>query len=226
LRNVVPERLATKLGTVRGPRPVLIRRILAVLLLLAAAGLAARSAFGGQRRPAVETAPVVVAAHDLAPGAVLAAPDVLLRRLPSSAVPSGALDATATAVGKTLAGAARAGEPITDVRLVGAANLALTTGSPDAAAVPVRLADPGLATLLRPGTRVEVISLGDAAPSGAGRAANVLVADAAVVTVRRDGSEGPGARTRGTLVVLGVPRDAAPKVAAASLNGSLTVALR
>ncbi|GAA3432368.1 hypothetical protein [Kutzneria kofuensis] len=110
-----------------------------------------------------------------------------------------------------LTGAARAGEPITDVRLVGPENTLLATGNPDAVAVPVRLTDAAVADLLRPGSRVDVV--GDPA---------VLANDAVVVAVRPS----EGASAKGRLVVVALPRQAAAKVAAASLAQSVTVTLR
>ena len=77
-----------------------------------------------------------------------------------------------------LVGAARAGEPITDVRLAGPDVTARLTGRPGDAAVPVRLADPEVAGLLGPGSRVDVVT-----PAPDDDRPVVLAADAAVLTV-------------------------------------------
>ena len=85
------------------------RRALAALLAAAAAAFglaAARPRPGGEK--------VLVAAHDLAAGAVLAPRDVTVRVFPSDAVPDGMV---AGATGRTLSGAVRRGEPLTDARL-------------------------------------------------------------------------------------------------------------
>ena len=64
----------------------------------------------------------------------------------------GSCGAPADAGGRVLAGAARAGEPITDVRLTGPDAAERLTGRPGDAAVPIRLADPEVARLLGPGS--------------------------------------------------------------------------
>ncbi|KAA2252162.1 hypothetical protein F0L68_36760 [Solihabitans fulvus] len=166
---------------------------------------------------AVARSPVLLAAHDLTAGQTLAAADLRLATLPSPALPAGALTELPSALGRVLAGAARSGEPLTDVRLVGVENTRLTSADPGSVAVPVRLADPGVAELLRPGSHVDVV--GNTA-HGQGEA---LAADAVVITVRS------GAHTsadRGQLVVLAVRAAVATRVAAASLEESVTVTLR
>lgn len=203
---------------------MLVRRVLAGALLVLAACLAMRPVVVPDSAAAADGTPTVVAAHDLSPGTVLSPEDVDLRSLPKVAVPAGALRETGSVTGRTLAGAARSGEPITDVRLVGPANTRLTTGESGTVAVAVRLADPGVATLLRPGSHVDVIAAGRRtgdAPEG--RRPGVVVSDVTVVTVR-DAAGDSGASRK--LVVLAVPRASAPRVAAASLDGAVAVALR
>ena len=77
------------------------------------------------------------------------AADLALRLWPPELVPAGAVRDLAAADGRVLVGAARAGEPLTDVRLVGAG---LAAGG-SAAAVPVRLGDAAVAALLVPGIK-------------------------------------------------------------------------
>ena len=60
-----------------------------------------------------------------------------------------------------LAGPVRAGEPLTDVRLVGAS---LAAAYPGAVAVPVRLPDAGMAALLRVGDRIDLVAADPRAP--------------------------------------------------------------
>ena len=88
------------------------------------------------------------------------------------------------------------------------------------ASVPVRLADPGLADLLPPGSRVDVIA---AETSGHAADHPVLASDAVVVRTHRPAESDVD---RGPLVVLALPRDAAARVAAAALHGIVTVTLR
>src|SRR3954452_19155694 len=111
------------------------RAVLARRRVLAAALAAVAVAAGVQAaRPQPPTrAAVLVAAHDLPAGTLLTAHDVRRAAYAPGSVPSGLADAP---VGRTLAAPLRAGEPVTDVRLVGPA---LTDGYPGLVAVPVRL---------------------------------------------------------------------------------------
>ncbi|MBP2321008.1 Flp pilus assembly protein CpaB [Kibdelosporangium banguiense] len=183
-------------------RAVAIRRIAAAALVVAAVFIALRPNHA-------QEAPMLVADHDLAPGTVLSTSDVKVIHAPPSLIPRRALTDPSAAAGQVLAGAASTGEPITSTRLLGPENTRLAAGLPDASAVPVRLADPGVADLLVPGSKVDIV-----APDQA-----VLASDATVVTVR------PGS-AQGRLVVVALPRDIAPRVAAASLTREVTVTLR
>ena len=122
------------------------------------------------------------------------------------------------AEGQVLVGAARAGEPITDVRLAGAA---ARSAGPGMAAVPVRLADPGVSGLLRPGSRVDVVGRDEASGDPL-----VLAPDAAVLAVlpAEDGSVGSG--SHGRLILVTMPRELATRVAAASVADGLAITLR
>lgn len=208
--------LATALLHRRGwPRTMALRRLVAVALVVLAGALALRPAAAGET---VDDVGVVVAAHDLTAGSTLARRDLALRRLPRAALPRGALTRPRTAVGRVLAGPLRAGEPLTDIRLVGAADTALTTGDPTAATVPVRLADPDVADLLRPGIHVDVVTLDPDASNDA-----VLAENATVVAVRdtRGDQDQPG-----RLVLVALPRQSATRLAGASLRQPVTVTLR
>lgn len=203
-----------RLAALRGRvSPLLVRRVLAVALVLLAAALA----LGRPTARGEPTATVLVAAHELTAGTVLRPTDLRAVQAPAALVPAGALTDIAAATGHTLAGPAGTGEPITGVRLVGAANTRLSADFPGAAAVPVRLADPAVAELLGPGSRVDVVTVD---PHGG--AASVLAADATVVTVRDDGSRDRG----GKLVVLALPHETAAQVASISLGQPVTVTLR
>ena len=86
-----------------------------------AAGGTCRS--GGRRRatlrPQGDRTEIVVAARDLAPGAELSAADLLLETRTAATVPDGSQSDLDALVGSTLAGPARRGEVLTDVRLLG-----------------------------------------------------------------------------------------------------------
>ena len=111
---------------------------------------AARARAGRRAAARPRARPFVVAAADLAAGVHAARRRPRRPRAgPPSSCPAGALADPAAADGRVLVGAARAGEPITDVRLAGAGR---RLGGPDgAAAVPVRLADAGVAGAAGPG---------------------------------------------------------------------------
>lgn len=217
----------------RGPW---VRRGLAAALLLLALGLALRPD-PTDTRP---TTALLVARHDLAPGSTLAPADVVLRRIPTDLLPAGALTTVQAAAGHVLGGALRAGEPITDVRLV---DSGLAGSPPGSSAVPVRLADPAVADLLHPGVRVDVVTQdptqsGDPPPvpsiapsvdppvdsSGSTPESGALLASDAIVLTVRDADTAPG--QHGRLVVLALPEQVATRVAAVSLRQPVTVTLR
>jgi pilus assembly protein CpaB len=214
LTPMLRDRLRTRLGG-RFPRALTVRRVLAAALVLSAVLLALRPDPGAGGPP---TVPLLVAARDLAPGTALVAADVRVVRAPETLRPAGALDSAETVAGRMLAGPAGVGEPITAIRLVSAENARLVTGTPDAVAVPVRLADPAVADLLGPGVRVDVVSVD--AHGGPG---TVLASDVIVITVRKEDHDRV---TDGRLVVIGMPRAAATGVAAAALGHPVTVTLR
>ncbi|MDT7707853.1 MAG: hypothetical protein QOG20_3460, partial [Pseudonocardiales bacterium] len=103
---------------------------------------------------------------------------------------------------------------LTDTRLVGAGPAA--GAGPDGAAVPIRLADAGVAALLVPGSRVDVVTVG-----GSTDRPVVLASDASVLAVLAEDAAG-----RGRLVMVAMPREIATRVAAASLSEQVAVTLR
>jgi pilus assembly protein CpaB len=193
-------------------RTVLLRRLAAAVLATAALVLALTPA---DRTAAV---PVLVAATDLAAGGPVRAADLAVRHWPAELVPGGALHDPAAVDGRTLVGGARAGEPITDARLAGASRVS----TPDGAVVPVRLADAGVAAVLAPGSRVDVVAPGERADQPL-----VLAADATVQAVLEpDPGAGPVPGSGDRLVLITMSRTSAGRVAATSLNQSVAVTLR
>ncbi len=214
ISSLLGDRVRRLLGARGWPRALLVRRILALILV----GLAILLAFRPSGSVMPPTTRIVVAVHDLAPGATVVAADVTVRQIPGDLLPAGALTSVNAVTGHVLSGALRAGEPITDVRLVDPADTALADGGPGTSAVPVRLADPAVADLLHPGVRVDVVTV-DPGQTGS----PLLAADAIVLTVR-DADQGPG--QNGRLVVLALPEQLATRVAAVSLRQPVTVTLR
>jgi Flp pilus assembly protein CpaB len=224
----VAQRLVTRLRKVPpGRLTALVRRALAIALFLAATVLAVMP--GSARGEPGE--PTVVTTRDLPPGSVLHAADVRLVQLPVSARPAGTLTSTAAVPGRLLIGPAREGEPLTDVRLADASTGSLSAGDPGRSTVPVRLADPDVAALLRPGARVDVVAAGSAGidDHAADQGATVLASMATVITVTTPdpaSRHGPGTVDRGALVLLELPSGTAARVAAASLERPVAVTLR
>ena len=191
-----------------------LRRLVAAMLLLLAVMLALHP--GGTA--SAPTAMAVVATKDLPAGTAVAPGDVALRQVVRAALPNGVFTSVDAVVGQVLGGPARTGEMLTDVRMVGPANTRLATGDPSAAVVPIRLADPAVADLLRPGSRVDVITF-----DPEGNTTAVLATNATVITVR--GEEHPTGQ-HGRLVAIALPHDVAAQVAAYSLKQPVTVTLR
>ena len=183
---------------------------------LLAGGLAAASVATGLGVLAPEPAPTTVvigAARDLPAGTALVEADLRRLRLPDETLPDGALTAVADVAGRVLAGPVRAGEALTDVRLLGAALV------PDGerVAVPVRVAEPALPQLVQAGDRVDVLA---ASPDGA-QTARAVVSDVAVLAVP------PADQTaEGALLVVAASPGAAARLAAAAVTDRLSVVVR
>ena len=172
------------------------RRPLAALC----AGVAVLAGVQAVRPSEGATVAVPVAAHDLDSGTVLSAGDLSTRRLPVGSAPDGL---ETHAVGRTLAGPIRRGEPVTDARLVAPA---LIAGYPGRVALPVRIADADVVGLLRVGDHVDLV----AADPRSGTASYVAV-DVPVVALpapdeQRVGSSAAGVTGR-LVVVAAVPSD-------------------
>jgi Flp pilus assembly protein CpaB len=193
-------------------RLLLVRQVAAGVLVLAAVVLAVRAPGGGAG------VPVLVAARELASGSTLHPADVTVRRFPPELVPPAALRTVDEADGQVLAGAAGPGEPLTPTRLAGPELAARATGGRDAASVPIRLADAGVAALLRPGRTVDVVTIGQRADQP-----SVLASAAVVLTVLPAENISAG---RGRLVLVAVPRAVAGRLAAATLGQEVAVTLR
>jgi Flp pilus assembly protein CpaB len=193
-------------------RTIAARRIAAGALVILAAVVALRSDPQGDRTE------IVVATRDLPSGVELTADDVRLENRTATTVPDGAqLDVNAV-VGATLAGPARRGEVLTDVRVLGR-RLAESVAGPDARIVPLPLADTALLDLVRPGDVVDVL----AADSDTGADARPqLVATNAVVVLVSEKPKGAG-NGSDRVVLVAVGAHAANEVAAAALLQSVTL---
>jgi Flp pilus assembly protein CpaB len=199
-----------------------VRRAVRLRRRLLAAGLAAGAVALGLGVVAPHpppTTPVVVAAADLPGGDALDGSDLAVRRLPPDAVPAGTARSPARWVGRTLAAPVRAGEPLTDVRVVGPG---LVAGyGPGVVAAPVRIADADSVALTRVGDRVDVI-----APDPRGQLPPTLAVGNAPVVAVPTVDDGLGSSTEGALVVLAVSPLEAQRLAAQAVLGPLVLSLR
>jgi Flp pilus assembly protein CpaB len=202
-------------------RTVLTRRF-------AAGGLVVMAGFATLRsNSADDRADVVVAAHDLSPGSALTAEDVRLEKHLTATVPDGSQTEVGAVVGSTLAGPARRGEVLTDVRLLGSRLAEAAIGSkagPGARIVPLHLADSALIDLVRVGDVVDVL----AAPTGNSpettpAASRVVATDAVVVLVsaRQKSQAADGDR----VVLVALPARMANTVAGSALGQAVTLTL-
>jgi pilus assembly protein CpaB len=194
------------------------RRAAAVLLALGALILALRPA-PTPAAAAPDGVPVVVAAAELPAGTELSPADLALARLPPEFVPAGTWPDPSAVVGRVVAGSVRAGEPLTDVRLIGAGLTALL--EPDQVAAPVRLADLAVAALVRTGDHVDVL----ATPPDAARA-EVIAEGALVLSAGAAGASPPGAVDPAAgLLLVAVDAVTAARLAATATTSTLTVTL-
>jgi Flp pilus assembly protein CpaB len=192
------------------------RRVAAGALVVLAAVIALRSDPQGDRTE------IVVATRDLASGVELTADDVRVERRTAATVPDGSQSDVGALVGATLAGPARRGEVLTDVRVLGP-RLAESVAGPDARIVPLALADGALLDLVRPGDVVDVLAAGAEAGTPAGVDARPqLVATDAVVVLVSEKPKGAG-NGSGRVVLVALPAHTANEVAAAALVRTVTL---
>lgn len=184
-----------------------------------AAGCAALAVLAGLHaaRPApAPTVAVRVAAHDLVSGTVLSPGDLVTRRFPAPVAPPGTSSA---AVGRTLAAPVRAGEPVTDVRLVAPS---LVAGYPGRVAVPVRISDAETVALLRVGDHVGLV----AADPRRGTA-SYLATDVPVLALPRPDGGGADAAAPlpGRLVVIAAFPSEVDRIAGAAATDLLSLVI-
>jgi Flp pilus assembly protein CpaB len=198
---------------VHGVRPDWTRTVAA--RRAAASGLVVLAAVAALRSdPHGDQADTVVAARDLPPGVELTAGDVRIEKHTAATVPDGSQSSVDAVVGSTLAGPARRGEVLTDVRLLGP-RLAQSAAGPDARIVPLHLADSALLDLTRPGDVVDVLAASDDDTDP-----RVVATDAIVVLVseKQKGVGAGGDR----VVLVALPAHAANDVAGATLMQTVT----
>ncbi|OBC01431.1 SAF domain-containing protein [Mycobacterium sp. 852002-40037_SCH5390672] len=202
-------------------RTVLARRVAAGALVVLALIATLRS------NPAGDYAQVVVADHDLRPGAALTSTDVRLEKRLATTVPDGARADLDAVVGSTLAGPARRGEVLTDVRLLGSRLAEAAIGSkagPGARIVPLHLADGALIDLVRVGDVVDVLAApSTGSPDNSHAAPKVVATDAVVVLV--SAKEKIQTADSDRVVLVALPARVANTVAGSALGQTVTLTL-
>lgn len=218
-------RLVSTLRTPGHRRGVVVRRAIAVALLIAALASALSAAKELPRVP--------VFSRDLPAGAELALADVDLARLPSSSIPDSAVAAKPEELtGRVITAAAGRGEVITDARLLGEDLVSSLVGGSEAAAarmIPVKLAEPDIIPHLHHGDTVDVVTAVDAASSpsdvGEGEAPTAPTARVIATGGRVVSTSSAEGEASSSTVLLALPHDHANDVAAASLSQPLTVVI-
>ena len=218
-------RLVSTLRTPGHRRGVVVRRAIAVALLIAALASALSAAKELPRVP--------VFSRDLPAGAELALADVDLARLPSSSIPDSAVAAKPEELtGRVITAAAGKGEVVTDARLLGEDLVSSLVGGSEAAAarmIPVKLAEPDIIPHLHHGDTVDVVTAVDAASSpsdvGEGEAPTAPTARVIATGGRVVSTSSAEGEASSSTVLLALPHDHANDVAAASLSQPLTVVI-
>jgi len=184
-----------------------------------AAGLVVLAAVVALRPdPSHGRADVVVAARDLTPGVELVAADLRVESHAVTTIPDGATVNGSDLIGATLAGPARRGEVLTDVRVM-SSRLADAAAGPDARIVPVHPTDAALLDLVRTGDVVDVLAVTESADGSGEDRSRVVAANAVVVLVSTPAKD----RGRDGVVLVALPVREANEVAGASLTQAITL---
>jgi Flp pilus assembly protein CpaB len=189
------------------------RRLLAALCAAAAVA----TGLGAVTAPPPPRTTVTTAARDLPSGTVLRASDLRQVGFEPASVPAGVL-AAEDLVGRTTAAPMRAGEPLTDVRLVRGS---LLDGYPGRVLAPVRVADADSARLLRAGDRIDLLA---AAPEG--EVAEVVAEAVPVVAVPVPADDLGAPDGGGALVLVAVESGTARRLAQRAVSAFLSFVLR
>ena len=209
-------RLVDTLRTPGHRRGVVVRRAIAVALLIAALASALSAAKELPRVP--------VFSRDLPAGAELALADVDLARLPASSIPDSAVtEKPEDLSGRVITAAANKGEVITGARLLGedlVSSLVGGTGAEAGRMIPVKLAEPDIIPHLHHGDTVDVVTAVEAGAAAATPTARVIASGGRVVS-----TSSPEGEASSSTVLLALPQDHANDVAAASLSQPLTVVI-
>lgn len=177
---------------------------------------AVASTLGGEE--AVPSQAVTVAARAVAAGSRLRVEDLTT----VTATLAVGTPRPAELVGEVTRGPLLAGEPVTTSRIAPGGSVDPPVGT---VVFPLALADERVAALLQSGDRVDVLVTPDALHEGEPR---TVVTDVEVLAVpTSEGSAlGPASPQAGALVLLGLPEDLAPELAAIRRSDHVSVAIR
>ncbi len=189
-----------------------------------------RAGLGASSEPGVN---VVVAAEDLQVGAKLGDNDVRVLRFPQTTVPPGAYGSKDKVLNRGVVLPINKGEFILPSKLAAAnAGAGLSSLIPQGMrAVSVRVNDVvSVAGFVQPGSRVDVMSTSSSGGSGE-RLTTTVLENVAVIAVgknlsRASGPEPPATSASASVITLLVSPDDAQKLALASQEGRIQLALR
>lgn len=197
-------------------RSALLRKLVATTLMVTAVGITVADRLH-------QHISVVVYSRDVAAGSRITATDVMVVQVSESVLPQDRLATTDAAVGNIVVTSRSRGAMVSAADFVDSALVSQTmtnTTSSDVGAqnhmVPITLADPTLASLLRPGDTITIVTATD--DSSAPR---IIAAGGKVIFATTKATDFPGA-TPGTVLV-SLVADSAAAVAAASLSQPLAV---
>jgi len=185
------------------------------------------------RPPAPRTLEVLTAAHDLSPGTVLSADDLVLTHLPADAVPADASSSTSALVGRPTVVPLLSGEPVLARQVLSGSLLA--GYGPDVVATPVRLSDEASLSVLRAGDLVDVLAArggqdvgGAASATVVASRVRVLIAGSTRTTSSDAGLLGAPAAdaTSSATLVLATTTAQGLEIARAAVTSRLSVILR
>jgi pilus assembly protein CpaB len=212
-------------------------RLFAVLAIavLAGGGLA-YGTYNAMRAPAVvtqtiQTQPVVVAAADLSLGAALKVEDLKVLNFPQGQAPEGTFAAPAEIAGRGLIVSVVKGEPILPTKLAPKeAGAGLPPVIPEGMrAVSVRVNEViGVAGYVLPGSRVDVITTVSPTNKPEDATSKVVLANVLTLTsgTRLEQDQKEGKPVQVTVVTLAVSPEQAERLALASTEGKIQLALR
>ncbi len=212
-------------------------RIFAVLAIavLAGGGLAYGTYNMMQNQPvktvATPTQPVVVAAADISLGAELKGEDLKVLNFPAGQAPEGSFAQAQEIVGRGVIVSLVKGEPILPAKLASKeAGAGLPPVIPDGMrAVSVRVNEViGVAGYVLPGTRVDVIATASPTNEAKDTTSKVVLANVLTLTAgtRIEQDQKDGKPVQVTVVTMAVTPEQAERLALASTEGKIQLALR